>query len=180
MCVCVCVCVRVCVCACVRVCVCVHVCVCMCMCACTSVGRGERERKRENKYSTDVTFMTLITCYLPPFQSSPFQHSSPSAPKKKMTYKHSIEAMYSHNYTAKLSCEMHTCIAWYSCHHHSSLIRSHVDITTTAAYICDRARENRPLYYNFRFRDIGTTLKCAIHSMHNGEVRIAIAYTVLE
>ena len=31
--------------------------------------------------------------------------------------------------------------------------------------ICDRAWENRPLCYNFRFRDIGTALKRAIHSM---------------
>ena len=34
-----------------------------------------------------------------------------------------------------------------------------------ACSICDRARENRPLRYNFRFRDIGTKFKHAIHSM---------------
>ena len=36
---------------------------------------------------------------------------------------------------------------------------------SASVYICDRAWENRPLCYNFRFRDIGTTLKRAIHSM---------------
>ena len=78
-CVCVCVCVCTCVCVCVRVCACVRVHVYVCVHVCRE---RERERKRENKYYTDVTFMTLITCYLPPFQSSPLQHSSPSAPKK--------------------------------------------------------------------------------------------------
>ena len=35
--------------------------------------------------------------------------------------------------------------------------------STPCNNICDRAWENQPLYYNFIFRDIGTTLKRAIH-----------------
>ena len=66
------------------------------------------------------------------------------------------------------ACDSHI-ILIVNVHYRGALFQAvvYVQLYTTGGVICDSAWENRnrPLYYNFRFRDIGTTLKPAIHSM---------------